>query len=104
MFVMKLGILIYLAAFVTINPILDEDINMSCLKQKLHLVIVTVLVSRETAIVQLLAQGLIKVLLLACGDVESNPGPVTEQSKRDCLAGLIREAPEKVGNVLMVWD
>ena len=77
---------------------------MSCLKQKLHLVIVTVLVSRETAIVQLLAQGLVKGLLLACGDVESNPGPVSEQIKRDSLAGLIREAPEKVGNVLMVWD
>ena len=36
--------------------------------------------------------------------MESNPGRVTEQSKRDCLAGLIREPPEKVGNALMVWD
>ena len=100
---LMLGVLVYTATLVGSN----FDSNMSFNKQKLHLVILTVIVSSETAIVQLLAQGLVRGLLLACGDIESNPGPtvsVSEQSKRDSLAGLIREAPEKVGNVLMVWD
>ena len=83
-----------------------RDVQGPQLELKLHLVIVISLVTKESPLVQQLAQGLLRHLLLACGDVESNPGPgsISEQSKRDCLAGLIREAPEKVGNVLMVWD
>ena len=69
------------------------------LKLRLHLVVVSWLVTRETAICQVLANTVIRGLLLLSGDVESNPGPVSEQNMRDSLARLICSAPEKVGNV-----
>ena len=96
-------LLLGLTAVVT-DPQYSGDSDNLCLKLRLHLVIVTWIVAEETAFFQGLANTVIRGLLLQSGGVERNPGPVSDQHVRDGLAKLICAAPEKVWNVLMVWD
>ena len=45
----------------------------------------------------------IRILLMLSGDIEMNPGPVTNKDLIEGLASLVTAAPDSVKPVLGVW-